>query len=187
MKVVDRQRMPRKQLIITDQFPYHVVARSNNKEWFYIPIAECWRVFEFLLVEVSLRFHFQTHAFVLINNHYHLIGTASEAFPIPKVMEWFQRSANRLINDRAGRINHVFGGPYKGSLITSENYFYHALRYVYQNPVRAGLVDRAESYSFSSLNSAKIPLVWPITGIECLIPKEQPEFLEYLNQRYSQA
>jgi putative transposase len=51
--------MPRKKLIYTDQFPYHVTARSNNKEWFYLPISEVWNIFTSKLCEASLKFKFQ--------------------------------------------------------------------------------------------------------------------------------
>ena len=177
--------MPRKPLEITHEFPYHISARSNNKEWFYLPIDQCWKIFSSLLVEVSIRFQFQTHAFVLMNNHYHLIGSAAEDFPLPKVMEWLQRSANRIINQKAGRINHLFGGPYKGSLIKSEGYYLHAIKYLYRNPVQSGLVCRVEDYPYSTLRGSPIPLVSPITGIASQISHERTEFLNFLNEDYS--
>lgn len=172
---------------MTHEYPYHLVARSNNKEWFYLSTKECWFIFEDLLQQINQRFHFQTHAFVLMNNHYHLIGSASENYPLCKVMEWLQRAANRIINNKAGRINHLFGGPYKGSLITSEVYYYHALKYLYRNPVRAGMVSLVEDYNFSTLRKTKVPLFAPNSGIDVLVPKDEKDFLLYLNKDYSET
>ena len=145
--------MPRKQLLYTHEFPYHIVARSNNKEWFYLSQESCWKIFVQLLDEVGQRFFFKTHAFVLMRNHYHLVGSADERHPLYKVMEWFQRSATRRINTKARRINHLFGGPYRGSLIASESYYLQGIKYVYQNPVAAGLVTRVEEFPFSTISN----------------------------------
>ena len=174
--------MPRKPMPISSEYPYHVYARSNNKENFYIPIEICWSIFIYHLKEISTRFKLQIHAFVLMNNHYHMVCTSYEKFPLPIVMEWFQRSINREINKKAERINHLFGGPYKGSLITHSNYFYNVIRYVYQNPVSANIVNKVEYYPFSTIQNGEIPLCWPITEISEGIPKEHKEFLSYLNK-----
>ena len=120
-----------------------------------------------------------------MDNHYHLIGTASKNFPLPKVMEWFQRSANRIVNYRAGRINHLFGGPYRASLIANEYYYFHAIKYVYRNPIEAGIADTIENYPFSTVLKTRIPLVSPVSGINTWIPKNHCEFLRYLNEPYS--
>lgn len=178
--------MPRKPLRITHEFPYHIVARSNNKDWFYIPIDECWMIFTDALVQACLKFHLQIHAFVLMKNHYHLIATTSEEFPLPRVMEWFQRTVNRRINDKAGRINHLFGGPYKATLIQSEVYYLHAIKYLYRNPVDAKIVQRVEEYDYSSLVNSKLPLVTPITGITSLITKISNNFIYELNIPYTE-
>jgi putative transposase len=176
--------MARKKLRITHELPYHITARSNNRESFYLPPNDCWRIFCDRLQSASLRFHFQIHAFVLMANHYHLLGTTSEEFPLPKVMEWLQRSVNRKINDWAGRINHVFGGPYRASLITSEMYYAQALKYIYRNPVTAGVTAKVEHYRFSSLNDPSIPLATPITGIAAGVPKRWVKLLDFLNEGY---
>lgn len=176
--------MPRKALTITHELPYHITARSNNREWFYLPIQDCWDIFLLHLTTVAIRYHFQIHAFVLMNNHYHMIATTSEPYSLPKVMEWFQRSVNRTINDKSGRINHLFGGPYKASLIRDEQSYYHALRYVYRNPVTAKITKKVEDYSYSSLVDTRVPLTFPITGIASYIPKESCVLYEYLNKGY---
>jgi putative transposase len=36
--------MPRNPRIFTSLFPYHVTARSNNKDWFYLPIDLIWSI-----------------------------------------------------------------------------------------------------------------------------------------------
>ena len=174
--------MPRKILPQTHLFPYHVVARSNNKERFSIPLDQCWRLFQETLLEANVRFHFQIHAFVLMSNHYHLICSCSKTHPVSKVMEWFQRSVNRKVHHKAGRINHLFGGPFDGTLIKSELYYYNALKYLYQNPVAAGMTNVCQNYKYSTLQKSKIPVSSPSTGIESMVPTSREEFENYINK-----
>jgi len=172
-------------MIITHEYPYHIVARSNNKEWFYLPINDCWEIFSFLLIKINLKFKFQIHSFILMNNHYHLIGTASEHFTLPQVMEWFQRSANRIINDKAKRVNHLFGGPYRATLINGEAQFYQVTKYLYRNPISAKLTSKVEDYPYTTIVPTNIPLSSPSTGIAAFLPKNYDQLLIYLNESYT--
>jgi putative transposase len=145
--------MPRKPLLYTHENPYHIHARSNNKEWFYLPQSECWPIFAAGLSHIHFEYGFSTHLFVLMDNHYHLVGTCSEKHNLGEVMSWFQKYVSRKINARTGRINHIFGGRYKASLIAHPAHFAAVFKYVARNPVRASICERVEQYSFSSLNA----------------------------------
>jgi putative transposase len=57
------------------------------------------------------------------------------------------------IQDESGVINQIFGGRYKWCLIQSQQYLSNCYRYVYQNPVRAGIVRRCEEYPFSTIQN----------------------------------
>ena len=70
-------------------------------------------------------------------------------------------------------------------MITTSNYYYHALRYVYQNPLRAKIVSDVRDYKFSTLALSTIPITSVCNGLEEKIPKEKNEFLSYLNNKYS--
>src|SRR5580704_8555974 len=109
--------MPRRKTIYTWEYPYHLVSRSNNQAWFSIPIDQCWEIFCDKLNHISDVYDFKIHSFVLMSNHTHLIGTPSEEHYLGEVMNWLQSSVARTINRVSGQINHVFGGPYKPSLI----------------------------------------------------------------------
>jgi REP element-mobilizing transposase RayT len=177
-------RMPRKPTIFTSEYPYHIRARSNNREHFYLPVDECWSICSELLQEANIKFGFQVHAFLIMNNHYHLIATATNEYPLYKVMEWFQRSVTRRINDRAARINHVFGGPYKATIILSEDYYRYAIKYLYRNPVEALMVKNVEHYPYSTLHPSAIPLSSPTSGIASQIIGSDEELLRYYNREF---
>lgn len=168
--------MPRKKLIRSPDHVYHITSRSNSKEWFYIPSKECWRICVELLREGCPRFGIELHAFVLMHNHYHLLVRFPDA-PIDKFMHFFNKNMSKRINMASGRINHVFGGSYKWSLIDSSPYYFNAIKYVYQNPLRAGMCARVEQYPYSTYHGKKHGLsVSPLKGLD----------LDWLNDLYSE-
>jgi putative transposase len=162
--------MPRKPLIRSSEHFYHITARSNNKEWFYIPSNDVWIYARKLLIEGRARFGIQVQAFVLMSNHYHMLILTPNA-NLDKFMQYFNRSLGRSIARHAGRINRIFGASYKWNLIISESYYRNLLRYIYQNPLCAGLVTRCEEYPYSDLTEKNI----------C------PDLLKWFNQAMSES
>ncbi|MGE3973714.1 MAG: transposase [Bdellovibrionales bacterium] len=175
--------MPRKKLIYTHEFPYHVSARSNNKEWFYLPKEKVWEIFITELNYISVKYKVLIHAFVLMDNHYHLLLTTYPNCDLGKVLCELQKSVSRKINFYAGRINHVFGGPTKPSLIVTPESYQRVLKYIYRNPVTANLTTHVEHYKYSSLNSDRFGLSSPIGSIARMVPQEGLN--EWLNQAES--
>lgn len=169
--------MSRKPIDYTSELPFHIFARANNKEWFYIPLDELWDIFCVELTRISISKKFLIHSFVLMSNHYHMIASQNEKFPLGDVMRELQKAVSARVNRRAGRTNHVFGGPYKASLIQTESYYFQVYKYIYQNPVRAGIVKRVEDYIFSSISTDRIPICSPANGIAVHVPKDQIEWL----------
>lgn len=152
--------MPKKPLFRTDRFPYHLTARSNNKEWFYIPIHDVWKILLEVLSREVMKSQLRVHALVLMSNHLHLLASSVDG-NIDVPMRYFLREVCRKINHQAGRINHVFGGPYRWNVITNTSYFLHCLKYVYRNPVTAEICKRVEDYPYSTLNAHHQPELLP--------------------------
>ncbi|UYL10696.1 transposase [Bdellovibrio sp. SKB1291214] len=151
--------MARKKILYTNEHPYHVMARSNNKDWFYLPISTCWDIFSHTLKDTTYKYGLGVYAFVLMNNHYHLICQCSDNANLGEAMNYFQKTTSKIINSRAQRINHVFGGPYKGSLIRDPQQFSLIYKYVIRNPITAGICSKAEEYPYSTFTAKSIALL----------------------------
>lgn len=148
--------MPRKKLIRTSTFPYHVTTRCNNKEWFYTNLDDVYGYSLKLLSKLNENpYNAKIHAFVLMSNHYHLlIETPLEN--IDKCMQFFNKKLSIYINYKAQRINHVFGGRYFWSIIKDDYYYACVTRYIYQNPLRSNIVSDVEEYKYSTLQNRNI-------------------------------
>lgn len=178
--------MPRKKIIKIHNCPYHIWGRSNNKEWFSVDPTTCWNIFNDFLNYVSWCYGLKIHAFVLMNNHYHLLASTTSD-DLSLVMNRLHTEISRAINDKSERINHVFGGRYGCSLIRNLNHYERILKYVYQNPIKAGLSKKAEGYKFSTLSGlyglTHLPLSIDRSFEEaCGIPDEMEKFLEMMNE-----
>ena len=157
--------MPRKPIIRSNEHYYHLIGRSNNKDFFDLPLDEVWEILSSQLGKLQKQFQLKIAAFVLMSNHFHLIMLTPEA-DIDWVMFYFMKDTTKLINKRSGRINRVYGSRYKGCLIDNQHYLLSAYKYIYLNPVRAGLANRAQNYKFSTLNiSTKLPF-----SVEEIVP-----------------
>jgi putative transposase len=183
--------MPRRPLYRTSVLPYHVTARSNNREKFPVSLASMWELLGTECLTVRLKFGVEFHAVVLMPNHFHMILTVPESnlgFVMNNIMSNLTKKANRVV----GRSGHVFGGPYYRTVIHSSRYYGHAFKYVYRNPVRAGLCDAVEDYRFSTLHGLigsdrlLFPIHFPRIELALSLPAIEPiDLLGWLNTPFS--
>lgn len=155
--------MPRKKITKSGALPYHIWARSNNRELFSLPTQKMWEICIEQLFNVTLAYGLRVHAFTLMDNHFHLL--ASTPFSnLGGVMAYFMRETSKKANFDTKRINHLFGSRYKASLIEDFYHYFNVYRYVYQNPLRAGMVKSVESYPFNTVSIlfGQSPMALPI-------------------------
>ena len=170
--------MPRKRLIRTNQFFYHVTTRSNHKDWFELPLEQVWEISKKAFNKAQKNCPSHVAQYVLMANHYHMLVMTPDS-NIDKFMYWFNKTFSDELKRSSGKINRMFGSSYKWSLILNEVYFQNVIRYIYQNPLRAKLVKRSENYPFSTLyynyrNRKSGFLLKPVWDIE--------KNLDFLNQ-----
>lgn len=149
--------MPRSPFIPSESHPYHVTARCNNQMFFPLPLKEVWEIMLNQLKNLHDEHKLAIHAFVLMGNHFHLLCHTPQA-DLDQIMQKFMRRTSFAITRRAKSSNHLWGGRYKWSIIESQTYYYHVYRYIYQNPLRAFIVNHVGDYPYSSLKTVPFPL-----------------------------
>lgn len=178
--------MSRKPLIISSTAPYHVCARSNNQEWFNVPLPEMWTIFSECLQSTQSLFSTEYYAFVLMSNHFHLLLRTANA-DLGASMRYLMTEVSRKTARASGRINKIFGARYKWSILHDAFGYAYVFKYVLRNPVRAGICKRIEDYPFSTFSHSLegkcyIPLSSRCDGVSSHIPKDIPFLLEWLNR-----
>jgi putative transposase len=184
--------MPRKTLIDSRRYAYHINAKANNRETFPGDLDFIWKTLtNELYVQITIH-GIRVHAFVLMPNHFHLLVTTPNV-PIDQVMKEFLGSSTRIINTKYRRWGRIFGGRYHWSLVDNSLYYAHAFKYVCRNPVKAGLCGQVGDYPFSTFSLAMgleklpLPIQSPLHELDILLPSigESNAILEaWLNQTH---
>jgi putative transposase len=135
---------------IRDERPgyHHVVTRGNNKRTIYKDDYD--REFFCTTVErIAKKYDWTIIAFALMSNHYHLVLHVTEKGLSDGMCE-LNTGYALTYNARHDRINHLFGKRYWNRPLISQASLMNAVRYVVQNPRRAGGSKPLEAYVWTS-------------------------------------
>lgn len=95
-------------------------------------------------------------AYCLMGNHFHLaiqVGTVT----LSSIMHRLLTGHAKAMNRRGDRTGHLFWSRHEAILCCDEKYLAGLIRYIHLNPVRAGLVTKAEDWPWSSLEGKPLP------------------------------
>lgn len=133
------------------EFPgalYHVHQRGNNREHIFEHDRHK-RYFYELLAASCQNLQLQVLAYVIMNNHYHLLIQTGE-IPLQQIMHFINTRFSMYYNACEERTGHVFERRYGAQLIDNDHYYMTVLRYIHLNPVRAGICGHPNDYPWSS-------------------------------------
>lgn len=140
--------MGRRARSIIPGVPYHVTQRGNFREPVFVDDEDRW-VYLRLVLRYGAMFAVRIHAYCLMLNHIHFLLEAAERLGIAQFMRSVQKKYSDHLNERLGRRGHTWQDRFFSAALDDE-YYWKAMRYVERNPVRAGIVERAELYPWSS-------------------------------------
>ncbi len=124
------------------------MSRGNNGQDIFIGDKDR-RLFLELLEEMHARFQIEMHAYVLMDNHYHLLIRPRER-NLSKSMQWLGTTYTRRFNLSNKRFGHLFQGRFKNIVVENDEYLMRLSCYIHRNPLRAGIVGRLIDYRWSS-------------------------------------
>jgi len=90
------------------------------------------------------------HAYVLMEDHVHLLATPAGAEGLSRMMQALGRNYVGRFNHRHGRSGTLWEGRFRSGLIEADAWLLPCMRYIELNPVRAGLVAGPADYRWSS-------------------------------------
>jgi REP element-mobilizing transposase RayT len=140
--------MARKPRIQFEGAFYHIIVRGNQRQDIFLEETDRRQYLE-LLHRYRNKCGFILYAHVLMTNHVHLlIETPND--PISRIMQMINFTYTQCFNRKYGKVGHLFQGRYKSYLCDKDSYLLSLVRYIHNNPVRAGLVKDAGAYEWSS-------------------------------------
>lgn len=128
---------------------HHVIQRGNDRQRIFVD-GEDFAMLLSLLADNARRHAVAVHAYVLMDNHFHLLLTPSTPEGLPQLMQALGRRQVQYFNRRHARSGTLWEGRYRCTVLQPERYLLPCMVYMDLNPVRAGLVAQAADYPWSS-------------------------------------
>ncbi|MDW7684054.1 MAG: transposase [Bacillota bacterium] len=133
---------------------YHVIFRGINKQDIFLD-DEDRRKFLMVLLIVKELCGFELYSYCLMSNHVHLLIGGVDKQQLAEIIKRISASYVYWFNKKYNRCGHLFQERFRSEPVDNTSYFLTVIRYILQNPVKAGLVARAADFPWSSYHEFK--------------------------------
>lgn len=160
---------------------YHVMIRGINRQNIFQDEEDRTRFLE-ILNSVKKRSKCIIYGYCLMSNHVHLLI----AEIIETVSQIMKRLGNAYVywyNRKYDRVGHLLQGRFHSEPVDVDEYLLTALRYIHQNPVKAGITIDCAGYPWSSYHDYMKPKSADTSLTDTALALEiiggQQEFVEF--------
>ncbi|MBI3940740.1 MAG: transposase [Acidobacteria bacterium] len=164
--------MARVARIIVPGFPHHVTQRGNRRLNVFLDDQDR-AIFLRLLEKTSEHHLLKNLSYCLMDNHFHLVSVPQDPESLSVTMQKVLGPYATYFNQKYGLGGRLWQGRFY-TCVLDDSRFWAAVRYVERNPVRAGIVQKAEDYPWSSAPAhcglKQDPLLAPFPVNRDLIP-----------------
>ncbi len=127
---------------------FHVMTQGINKEYIFNN-SEDIQWYLSVMSKLSEQYNIEIIAYCIMNNHVHMLLKAEDTKELGKYMQKLSMKYGRYYNNKYNRVGYVFRGRYKAEAIMDEKHMYNCIRYIYNNPVVAGICSEPKEYPYS--------------------------------------
>jgi putative transposase len=144
-------KLPRKARRKSESGIYHIIMRGINRQQIFKEDEDCHRFLQ------TLKYYKETcgyeiYAYCLMSNHIHLLLKVGSE-PLEQIMRRICGKFVYWYNHKYDRTGYLFQDRFKSEPVEDDAYFLTALRYIHQNPLKAGMVKTINDYPWSSHNA----------------------------------
>jgi putative transposase len=131
---------------------YHVLNRANGRQRLFDDEGD-YRAFERVLTQACERVPMRLLAYCVMPNHWHLVVWPRQDGDLPRFMSWLTLTHTQRWHTHRQTVGtgHLYQGRFKSFVVQTDEHLLTVCRYVERNALRAGLVERAEAWRWSSL------------------------------------
>jgi len=146
--------MPRRARSIIGGYVYHILNRANGRMQLFRKEAD-YAAFETVIEQAQKRVPLRIIGYCVMSNYWHFVDwpKTGEDDQVSEFFRWLTATHTQRWHAFHGTsgMGHLYQGRFKSFPVQSDEHLLTVLRYVERNPVRAGLVTRAEAWRWSSL------------------------------------
>ena len=129
---------------------YHIMLRGINQQTIFEDDEDYFKFVE-TLENYKAVSGYKVFAYCLMSNHIHILLKV-EKEDLDLIMKRVAGSYVYWYNWKYYRKGHLFQDRFKSEPVEDDSYFMTVLRYIHQNPIKAGITDNVDNYRFSSYN-----------------------------------
>lgn len=129
---------------------YHIMLRGNNRQQIFLD-DEDNETFIGIIKEYKVICNFSLLAYCLMGNHIHILIKTNE-IPVANIMKRIVVKFVYYYNIKYSRVGHLFQDRFKSEPVENDEYLFQVVRYIHQNPLKAGICNRIDEYKYSSYN-----------------------------------
>ena len=160
---------------------FHVLNRAVRRARLFDHGAD-YAAFLLVFRQAQARIPLRILAYCIMPNHFHMVVWPTTDSELSAFMQWLTSTHSKRwhLHNQTRGTGSVYQGRFKSFPVQTDAHFLAVCRYVEQNPLRAGLVGRAEDWAWSSLwdrckDYKRVRLEeWPIL--------RPPDWLESVNR-----
>jgi len=173
--------MPRIARAVAVGHPHHITQRGNYRQQVFQGDEDYHQYLEWLK-SYSTKYSLKIWAYCLMGNHVHFILVPIEPDSLAKTFNTLHMRYSQHFNIRNKATGHLWQGRFYSCLL-DERHLYAGIRYVENNPVRAGIVKKAEDYKWSSAKSHVKGKSDPVQSNDCYVLKKIKDWSAYLKEK----
>ena len=141
--------MPRKSRNSIKTAYYHIMTQGINKSYIF-ERTEDIKYYIKCMFKLKDDYSLKIIAYCIMNNHAHLLIKTELIEELSKYMQRLNIKYSHYFNKKYNRVGYVFRDRYKSEGIYDEEHLYNCIRYIYDNPVKAGICKHASEYPYSN-------------------------------------
>lgn len=175
--------MPRFSRESIKTYYFHVMTQGINKKYIFDKPEEI-KFYIKIMYELLKEHNLKIIAYCIMNNHAHMLINCENISELSKYMQRLNSKYAVYYNKIHNRVGYVFRDRFKSEGIYTEKQFYNCIKYIYDNPVKAGICNRPEDYPYSNykpISIEKIDSSYTFIDIE---ETKQQEYLEKIQEIY---
>lgn len=128
---------------------FHVMTQGLNKSYIF-EYSEDILYYINNMHALSEELNISIIAFCIMNNHAHLLLKVNNLKDLSKYMQRLNTRFGMYYNNKYDRVGYVFRDRYRAEGIYSDVQLYNCIKYIHDNPVKAGICNNASEYPYSS-------------------------------------
>ena len=141
--------MSRQSRTYSESKVYHIMFRGVNYQNLFEEKQDYQKLYETIL-QIKEEMKFEIYAYCFMSNHVHIVLKEKEYKDISLIMKRILTKYSRWYNIKYRRTGALIANRYKSIPVEVDEYFLHLIRYVHQNPIKAGMVEKPGDYRYSS-------------------------------------